>query len=123
MWEIAQLDGPVWETPESGLEGYWALPHTPGSHQTPTKPIKDGYSSAGAPRKIEISAPQGRKFGILVGLGSDPSMVGGGGGVPKGPVWEKLPGHGPVWEISPMSRTWWSLCQTEYCSKKKPIIN
>ena len=80
VWEIAQLDGPVWETPESGLEGYWALPHTPGSHQTPTKPIKGGYSSAGAPRKIEISAPQGRKFGILVGLGSDPSMVGGWGG-------------------------------------------
>ena len=63
---------------------------------------QNGYSSAGAPEKMEISAPQGRKFEILVGLGSDPSMV-GGWGVPKGPVWEKLPGHGPVWEISPMS--------------------
>ena len=40
-WEIAQLDGPEWETPHSGLEGCWALPHTPGSHQTPTEPINE----------------------------------------------------------------------------------
>ena len=36
-----------------------------------------------------------------MGLGSDPSMV-GGWGVVKSPEWEKLPGHGPGWEISPM---------------------
>ena len=35
-------------------------------------------SSAGTP-KTGVSVPQGRKFGILVGSGGHPSMVGGGG--------------------------------------------
>ena len=40
-------------------------------------------------------------FEILVGLGSDPTVVGVGVAVPKGLVWEKLHGHGPVWGRSP----------------------
>ena len=61
-------------------------------------------SSAGTP-KTGVSAPQGRKFGILVGSGGHPSMEEGVGGSLKVPNGKQYPvmvpnGKHPLWAIT-----------------------